>query len=174
MMRTATLLLSIVFAVFAGCKSKDQVVAETPPVPPAPDTVVAVTPEPPALPDTVIYYQRTMCFGACPAFTFVALDNGLCMYNGRNYVDLIGSYKGRYSAKALDDVYAAAEAVGYDTLKAKYDNPMVSDLPSVITEIKGQRVVNRYRGPDLQRLYTALDSLVESVDWKGDGNGNDR
>lgn len=170
MMRTAALLLIVTFAAFAGCRSKDQVVAEVPPAPPKPDSVVVVKPEPPAAPDTVIYYQRTMCFGTCPAFTFIALDNGQCLYTGQNYVDLIGSYKGRYSAKALDDVYAAAEAVGYDTLQAKYDNPMVTDLPSVITEINGKRVINRYRGPNLKRLYSALDSLVSGVNWQGGNN----
>ena len=58
-----------------------------------------------------------------------------------------------------------AEDMGYFQLKDVYDNRFVTDLPATITEIDGKRVMNRYEGPDLSRLYNQLDTLIENTPW---------
>ena len=58
--------------------------------------------------------------------------------------------------------------MGYDTLQSRYDNPMVTDLPANIITINGKTVFNRYGGPDLDDIYTQIQRLVGSTDWKAD------
>ncbi|WP_306643392.1 DUF6438 domain-containing protein [Sanyastnella coralliicola] len=165
-------LVLIISAGIAGCKAKDDL-AETPPPPPPPPTPVQVDsveiPET-VEPKTAIYYERTACFGTCPTFTFEALDNGMCFYEGRNFVDMIGKYKAEANTELFAEVFAIAEKLGYDTLQTTYDQPMVTDLPATITQIGDKRVNNRYQGPDLRELYNAIDSLIVKIDWSKDGS----
>lgn len=156
-----------------SCKNKDKMVAEEPKAETTAqalgDSVVVNIPNNDDLPkraDTLVYYQRTMCFGSCPSFIFVARSNGKCYYEGQNFVDLIGEYRGDCDSALIQPVLDLADRIGYDTLQTVYDNPMVTDLPSVITEIEGKRVMNRYGGPNLSELYSAIDAVIAEIDWE--------
>jgi hypothetical protein len=56
----------------------------------------------------------------------------------------------------------------FDTLRSRYDNPMVMDLPANIVTIKGKTVYNRYGGPNLNDLCTRIERLAGMVDWQAD------
>lgn len=154
----------------AACKSRKNVTEEIPAVP-TPDTVTVARPilpiSSPIEKDEVIYYERSACFGTCPSFIFTVDAEGKCNFKGRNFVDMIGDYKGTVTEKQVNAIRLQALTLGYDTLQGRYDQPMVSDLPSTITSIDGKRVVNRYNGPDLKLLYNSLDTLIVRVVWEG-------
>ena len=59
-----------------------------------------------------------------------------------------------------------ARAMGFDTLTQHYDDPRVMDLPSATITIQGQTVMNRYGGPNLNKLYTRIERLVGRMDWQ--------
>lgn len=176
-MKTNTV-LSMIMLLFAGsliltsCKNKVKLQEQEAPVVEveAPvemgDSAIVGEPMEPEEPVQVLYYERTVCFGRCPSFVFTAMSDGSCTYNGRNFVDRIGEYTGVIDPMQFKAVFQIAEELNYSSLDDKYDNPMVTDLPATITGVNGKQVINRYQGPDLKKLYTALDSLTEQVVWK--------
>ena len=165
---TFTLIL-ILLAVFS-CKSRKDLEKDTLPTAQA-DTVVVIEPvkpvERPTEKSEVIYYERSACFGTCPSFIFTVDSEGKCNFKGRNFVDMIGDYKGTVTEDQVNAIRLQALTLGYDTLQGRYDQPMVSDLPSTITSIDGKRVLNRYNGPNLKLLYNSLDTLIVRVAWEG-------
>ncbi|MFM1932297.1 MAG: hypothetical protein RL226_1600, partial [Bacteroidota bacterium] len=159
----------VALVLFAGCKNRKNT-AEAEPVAPIDETMEVITEQPQEEPveRMVLYYERTSCFGTCPSFTFAVSSSGAATYEGRNFVNRIGKYTGQIEYTQIYRIIRTSERYGYDTLQTSYDNPMVMDLPSVITEINGKRVENRYRGPDLEALYSEFDTLIEQVNWQGE------
>lgn len=164
-------MLSIMMALFLGaCKEKEQVVmlAEGKPVPEEAVNQIELTIPKDSL---NILYQRTACFGTCPIFALKIYDSGYATYEGTNFVEMMGKFDGFVPEGTIEAVVGQANGIGYFGLQDKYD-AMVSDLPSVITEIKApngnrKRVNNRYDGPkSLQDLYPILDHVIESTEWK--------
>ncbi|MGB0423791.1 MAG: DUF6438 domain-containing protein [Flavobacteriales bacterium] len=167
-MRKLILLTSLGMTFLFACKSKEEVVLTKTEAVAEVTEPVAIEPveELVSATDTVLFYRRTACFGMCPSFDFVVQRSGNTFYEGRNFVDLIGSYQGTTSQESIIQIIAKANEMRYDTLQTKYDNRLVSDLPSVQTEINGKLVINRYQGPNLNELYTELDSMIARIDWK--------
>ena len=102
-------------------------------------------------------------------------DNSLTLHLIRPFSDgplaslELGHYSGQLSlgkaAQYAEAIHAAAEAAAYSSLQSEYDNPRVTDLPATITEIDGKRVKVRYGGPDLNNLYTALQTVLDETQW---------
>ena len=124
-----------------------------------------------------VYFEKTACFGRCPAFVFQwDADTVISLTITHPFRDgdlanlALGSYRATLSTKEAKrwnaKIAEAEELASFSTLDALYDNPMVTDLPSTILEINGHRVVNRYRGPDLSALYTVLEQLIASSEWQ--------
>jgi len=118
-----------------------------------------------------LHYQRTACFGTCPIFLMKVYASGYATYEGTNFVENMGKFDGRVPAGAIESVVSTANGIGYFQMQNRYD-AMVSDLPSVITEIADsegirKRVDNRYDGPkQLHDLYPILDHIIEATEWK--------
>ena len=143
--------LCAILALFIACHSVEHVVNST--MPP-------------------LSYRRTMCFGPCAAFTFVLEENGmaeLSLIRGAHNTPLEalapGNYRGTMTMSDPTDFVAMLKAVNYFQLDSVYDNPRVMDLPAIETIIDGYSVYNRYQGPELEALYTLLDSMLFSVNW---------
>ncbi len=159
-------LIFILFAIFAiSCKGKkDTAVSENP--------VEAEKTVDPRLQDSLwVTYERTPCFGTCPVFKFSMYSDGTARYEGKNFVDRMGSYEGRIPKDAFDRIFSTAERLGYYNLEKSYDNVMVTDLPACYTDIMGKDgkrkfVNNRYQGPaEIREIYTLLDEIMESIEW---------
>jgi hypothetical protein len=164
------LLLSLGLALLAvaGCKSKKEVAD---PVATAPATTSAVNEAPQLNPnDTVLYYDRGACFGMCPMFSLVVYADGRGVYLGKNHVNRIGLYQSKVNDAALQNIVDVARKIGYFGMQEVYDNPSVTDLPTIKTAVyadgKLKRVAGRYKAPQsLKTLYTELDSLIENQNW---------
>ncbi|MEY2764602.1 MAG: hypothetical protein RLZZ205_1026 [Bacteroidota bacterium] len=120
--------------------------------------------------DTLLLYKKTPCFGACPTFTLVVKMDGEVYYNGRQNVAQLGDFKSEWSVdilKAMEDKMAALHF--YD-LPTKFDNPQVTDLPSMyLGYTKGNHLHTikcRYQTPqDLKNLALWLDGEIEKTKW---------
>ena len=123
-----------------------------------------------------ICFEKTACFGRCPAFKFNwNEDNLLTLHLIRPFTDgplaplEIGHYSGQLSpgqaAQYATAIHAATEAANYASLQSEYDNPRVTDLPATITEVNGKRVKVRFGGPNLNNLYTALQTVLDETNW---------
>lgn len=164
------LLLAVSTALFAvaGCKNKKDAaaVAES-----APENTSSAAPAPQVNPnDTVLYYDRGACFGMCPMFSLVVYADGRGVYHGKNHVNRIGLYQSKVNEAALQNVVDVARKIGYFGMQEVYDNPSVTDLPTIKTAVyadgKLKRVAGRYKAPQgLKTLYTAIDSLIEQQNW---------
>ena len=126
--------------------------------------------------DLPVYFEKTACFGRCPVFVFqwdgkqhLSLHVKQPFYQGSMTRFAPGKYKakmGPSEAKAFNErILASAETVSFFALDEIYDNPMVTDLPSTILTIKGHRVVNRFKGPDLKALYSQLEEQMDTFQW---------
>jgi len=122
----------------------------------------------------VVRYQKTMCFGPCPAFVFEVGTDGACsleLTRPFREGNLANLEPGLYVAQLerLNDwntsIAQAYEQTGYRDLAPSYDNPRITDLPATITTIRGYQVENRYKGPDLATLYAVLDTTMANLPW---------
>lgn len=131
----------------------------------------------PASKDASLFFEKTMCFGLCPAFTFELFSDGTAQLvitrpfrESRLEVLETGRFDCRIDASAaasiLHNIQKTATQLGYAQLDSLYDNPRVTDLPSTITEIDGHRVTNRYGGPPMNSLYEQLQIVMDDLDWQ--------
>ncbi len=156
----------LVLLVLVSCREQKEI---SPAVEVIPEAQAAVPPSNPA--DSLLCrYERTPCFGRCPVFELTIYQSGYAVYQGKNFVDLIGFYHTTLSAASLQKISAVATEIGYFGFQEVYDNAYVTDLPTIYTELQisgeRQRVMARYQAPEgLQRLYTALDEAIAQSTW---------
>lgn len=165
----------LVFIVLAstvvGCKKKQAAVAteSTETTPPA-ATAESTPQESPQEAGVFATYERTPCYGQCPIFKLTIYTDGKAVYEGRNWVNMIGTYRTVVSKSSMERLLTAAKEVDYFSMKEEYNNEMVTDLPSVITEVSNdgvlKRVRNRRGGPaSLKTLYGVFDTIVAESFW---------
>src|SRR3982751_4511189 len=79
---------------------------------------------------TEVTLERTACFGSCPIYKVTLRSDGTVIYEGKRFVEMIGTYKGRsYGFEHLAKFILSQD---YFNLKDNYTRP-VTDLPSTIT-----------------------------------------
>ncbi|MEM9052148.1 MAG: DUF6438 domain-containing protein [Bacteroidota bacterium] len=165
------LLLSIVFlAVIASCDTQKQATASSE-VQVIRDTVVVVV-EPSAPKDSLaVAFEKTPCFGRCPVFKIKVYKSGFAVYEGLNFAEKMGLYSYRFSREDLEIIYKMAEEIDYFNLEAEYNDPRVSDLPSIISKIsineKSHRVKARMGTPEeLKDFHENLGIMLNERDWQ--------
>lgn len=122
-----------------------------------------------------IEYRRTACFGTCPIFDLTIYDNGRAIYNGKNFVDMIGIHYTTASQDEISRIVQIAEKIRFFEMDDEYDNKGITDLPSIYVSIahdgKLKTVRNRVQGPkELVKLYEQLDEFITSRRWESDAN----
>ncbi len=115
--------------------------------------------------------ERTFCFGTCPVYIFKINNDGTASYEGIRNVKKLGTYSSKVTPAQMNSLIQIAKSIRFLELKAKYDNEMVTDLPSTTTSIvidgKRKEVMRRYQFPqEIKKLEDAFDELIESLNWK--------
>jgi len=179
-MKTKNILI-VVFAVcmafisLSGCKDKKQVTPTAEVAPPMPDPPAAIIT--PAEAPVAIEYRRGACFGTCPIFNIKVYQDGRAIYEGKNFVDMIGFYYTNFDKKDMENILSIAESIHFFEMKDVYDNEGVTDLPSTYFSLAKdgnvKQVKNRYQGPkELKQLYEAMDQLIAKYKWVAGENPN--
>jgi hypothetical protein len=115
-------------------------------------------------------FERTPCFGMCPAFRLNVYRSGYATYEGRSHVEREGMHEGRVGMDTLALLLKEAEAIGFFALEDRYDS-QVTDLPSLIIRIvskgRDKKVVARVGYPEKLRNYaTFVEELMLPLAWK--------
>jgi hypothetical protein len=116
-------------------------------------------------------YERTACFGRCPAYMVEVYTNGLMRYTGRQFTEYTGVYEkniGTAKAQSILKKYAANKV---DTCRDIYDNvlPDVPGLNYVFTiNGKEKNISNAGFGPKfLEALAVEVDKVAKpDKTWK--------
>lgn len=126
----------------------------------------------------LITLKRTACFGTCPIYRLEVYADGKVVYEGKEYVKVIGKEEARISSEQVDHLVQRFLAIDYFHLEDAYrkrQNPdgtitMVSDLPSTFTSLtmngRTKRVVNYAFAPEeLTELEHEIERVVNSHQW---------
>lgn len=119
--------------------------------------------------------ERTLCYGACPAYKVTVYADGSVEYVGERYVKLKGRHTGKIGAAEIAAIEAAFEEAKYFELRDAYEKMEVTDNPSVITSYRRgglTKTVRHYHGDrsapkSLNTLEDRFDEIVGTERWIG-------
>ncbi|RMF52829.1 MAG: hypothetical protein D6750_01715 [Bacteroidetes bacterium] len=85
--------------------------------------------------------ERTPCYGRCPIDKVELFPDGKVRYEGQRFVPRLGLYTRQLSPQEQAEVEKTLREAHFETYAELYDNPGISDLPSLILEyrIDGQQ-----------------------------------
>ncbi|MBF9142249.1 DUF6438 domain-containing protein [Hymenobacter properus] len=83
----------------------------------------------------VLTFERTPCFGTCPAYTMQVYADGRVAYEGRHNVPLIGKKELKLPAAVVADMLRQAKEAHFETFATQYRSG-VTDMPSTIVAIR--------------------------------------
>ncbi len=118
-----------------------------------------------APPQKLLLFQKTPCYGTCPAYNATFYSDGTVLYEGFRYVPVTDTLTLQLSQKQLDQVKEALHSLDNTSLNDTYLSPY-TDLPSsYLTFYENDREVRRIKhqqnGPEtLQQTITYLHELV--------------
>jgi hypothetical protein len=83
----------------------------------------------------VLVFERTPCFGNCPAYSMRVFADGRVAYEGHRDVPTIGPKELKLPAATLADMLRRAQEAHFEQFQAIYKKD-TSDLPSTVVSIK--------------------------------------
>lgn len=119
----------------------------------------------------VISLSKSVCFGECPAYSVQFFKDGTVLYEGIKHVKNIGKFKGKTEANEVKAMLVKANEIGFFTLKDKYDNEYVTDLPTAVTYMnfdgKKKKVICRYEcDQKITKVNKMIESFIEKLSLK--------
>ena len=114
--------------------------------------------------------KRTPCYGRCPMYKLTIMDNGEVIYQGKQFVEKLGTYSGLLTSEDLMTILERAKETNYFELEDAYDVP-IADFPTCVTSVtkdgKTNRVMNKQGAPpSLKKFELYLDSLIDGLELK--------
>ena len=121
----------------------------------------------------VICLERTVCFGACPAYSLKIDSSGTVSYEGKENVAVLGKQTARITPKQFRTLLQAFDNIDFYSLQNKYIGGDPSDLPTtyVGVTVNGQtKTVTDYAQPPagLRDLERQIDRMVNVHQWLHD------
>jgi Domain of unknown function (DUF6438) len=129
----------------------------------------------------VIQFERTVCFGTCPAYTVTVHGDGNVQYVGKDHVKVKGAKEETIDAAIIKNLMSEFARAKFLSLPEDYTEEKCkcrrcTDMPSAITEISVRGTkhrVNHYYGcgcapKALFDLESAIDKAVRVEQWTGD------
>ncbi|WP_210518657.1 DUF6438 domain-containing protein [Hymenobacter terricola] len=83
----------------------------------------------------VLTFERTPCFGTCPAYSMKVFADGRVAYEGRHAVPMMGPKELKLPASAVADMLHQTQEAHFDQFQASYLRG-TTDLPSTIIGVK--------------------------------------
>ena len=157
------LLVLVIVVVASGCGGGNRQETVTPPPTPTTNNLT----------DLVITLERTACFGACPVYQLIVYGDGTVVYEGTEFVRVIGIRTTVISQEKVRQLVSEFEGINYFALSDSYEDYMATDLPFAITSIRidgSTKTVRHYHGDlsapeELTTLENRIDEIVDSSQW---------
>lgn len=89
----------------------------------------------PTAPGPVLTFERTPCYGICPAYKMEVYANGRVAYEGNRAVPIMGKKELQMPASALAALLDQAQKAHFEKFEKRYAR-YTSDLPSTIISIR--------------------------------------
>jgi hypothetical protein len=123
--------------------------------------------------DVGIRFERTLCFGTCPAYVLEIRGDGLVTYDGQGFVAIEGVHHRTISPEAVAELLEMFRAADFYSLDDDYSASVTDNPTQTITlTIGGQRkTVSDYVGLEagmpfaVERLEHAIDRIAGVRTW---------
>jgi hypothetical protein len=120
-----------------------------------------------------ITLQRGVCFGFCPDYTVSIAGDGQVTYEGRRFVNVVGTQTATIPAADVQALLARFDAIGFERLNNEY-RAHVTDLPTFIVTLerngRTKRVLD-YGGTgagmpaSVRQLQDEIDRVANTGRW---------
>ena len=116
----------------------------------------------------VLTFERTPCFGTCPAYTMQVFADGRVVYEGRRGVPMLGTKELKLPASAVTDMLRQAKEARFEQFQDRYSQN-TTDLPSTIIAVRqpgGQlkTVVLEEGAPEnVRQLFTYIGNQLDAL-----------
>ena len=97
--------------------------------------VSATKAAPPATTGPVLTFERTPCYGTCPAYSVQVFADGRVAYEGRRAVPLMGKHELKLPAATVAEMLRQANAAHFESFEKEYVNG-ATDLPSTVVAVQ--------------------------------------
>ena len=124
--------------------------------------------KPLAEPEAVLTFERTPCFGTCPAYTMQVFADGHVVYEGRRRVPMMGTKVLMLPESAVTDMLNQAREAHFEQFQARY-SMNTTDLPSTIIAVrqpngKLKTVVLEEGAPEnVRQLFTYIGNQLDAL-----------
>jgi len=132
------------------------------------DTLPKIT----TAPHLLLKFERTACYGHCPAFVFKVYTNGDATYEGKRHVERTGIHLAYLTPAQLDSLQSRAHRAQLLQLSDSYpeNGPPIPDLPNAITQyVQGdtaKTITHNHAAPSSLLDFEAyLETLIETLQW---------
>lgn len=90
----------------------------------------APTEEGPLYPDFRLKFERHACFGTCPIYAFTLTGDGTLIYEGQNFVEVMGTRTTQVSQAQIKELVGAFDEADFFELEDRYES-QATDLPAI-------------------------------------------
>lgn len=97
-------------------------------------SAIITAPTPPVQAGPVLVFQRTPCYGTCPAYTATVFADGRVEYEGQRFVPVLGQHTLRLPPATVAEMLAAAQRINFSQLEERYSRN-TSDLPATLITV---------------------------------------
>lgn len=120
-----------------------------------------------------IHFQRTGCFGECPAYTVTLRSDGTAQFVGESFVSNIGDYDGEVDIRRFGRLCWAIDRFKLDEFSSDFSGDWTDDATAKLTvkDRDNETVlqISDYgaHGPiELWAVHQIVDALASKIEWK--------
>lgn len=119
--------------------------------------------------DSRITMEKGACYGTCPVYSITISGTGKAEYEGRQFVDRVGTYEKQLNPREISQLFNAFECANFFDFQSEYTAD-ISDLPTtwVTFEHRGfkRKVKDYYQAPEELKK---LEKMIEDIAMSSEG-----
>lgn len=120
-----------------------------------------------------ITLTRSVCFGFCPDYTVSIDQDGAVSYEGRRFVNVVGTQHSQIPVSDVQALLAQFDAVNFMSLRDEYRSPITDNPTYTLTLVRNGRTktVVDYAGPRagmpqaVRDLEDEIDRVTNTAQW---------